>query len=47
MLEALNRTPTVFRACKGAMHASALPLFERAQEAGEVTQDVAWTTCCG
>ena len=40
LLQALNKDSEVFRACKGAMHASALPIFERAQEAGEVRKDV-------
>jgi len=40
LLQALNKDSEVFRACKGAMHASALPIFERAQEAGEVRPDV-------
>jgi AcrR family transcriptional regulator len=40
LLQALNKDSEVFRACKGAMHASALPIFERAQESGDVRADV-------
>jgi AcrR family transcriptional regulator len=40
LLQALNKDSEVFRACKGAMHASALPIFERAQQAGVVRADV-------
>jgi AcrR family transcriptional regulator len=40
LLQALNTDSEVFRACKGAMLASALPIFERAQQAGELRPDV-------
>lgn len=40
LLQALNTDSEVFRACKGAMLASALPIFERAQQAGELRADV-------
>jgi len=40
LLQALNKDSEVFRACKGAMYASALPIFERAQESGAVRKDV-------
>jgi AcrR family transcriptional regulator len=40
LLEALNKDSEVFRACKSAMVASALPIFERAQQAGELRPDV-------
>jgi AcrR family transcriptional regulator len=42
MLQALNKDSEVFRACKGAMHASALPIFERAQASGDVRTDVSF-----
>ena len=34
LLQALNKDSEIFRACKSAMLASALPIFERAQQAG-------------
>jgi len=40
LLQALNKDSEVFRACKGAMYASALPIFERAQASGAVRTDV-------
>ena len=40
LLQALNKDSEVFRACKGAMLASALPIFERAQQAGALRADV-------
>ena len=40
LLQALNKDSEIFRACKSAMLASALPIFERAQQAGELRADV-------
>ena len=40
LLQALNKDSEVFRACKGAMLASALPIFQRAQQAGALRADV-------
>ena len=40
LLQALNKDSEVFRACKSAMLASALPIFERAQQAGALRPDV-------
>jgi len=39
LLQALNKDSEVFRACKGAMYGSALPLFERAQQDGALRPD--------
>ena len=47
LLQALNKDSEVFRACKSAMLASALPIFQRAQQAGALRGPTSSsTTCC-
>jgi AcrR family transcriptional regulator len=40
MMQALNNASQMFKACRGAMIDAALPLYEHAQEAGEIRADV-------
>ena len=42
MKEALNKDSQMFSACRAAMFDASLPLFTRAQEAGEIRADVAF-----
>ena len=42
MKEALNKDSEMFSACRAAMFDASLPLFTRAQEAGEIRADVAF-----
>ncbi|MFG1605340.1 TetR/AcrR family transcriptional regulator [Actinoplanes sp. NPDC049265] len=42
LVEALNRESEMFRACRAAMYEAGEPLFQRAQEAGEVRTDASF-----
>ena len=42
MKEALNKDSQMFSACRAAMFDASLPLFTRAQQAGEIRADVAF-----
>ena len=40
LLQAMNKDAEMFRTCRAAMSDAALPLFKRAQESGELREDV-------